>query len=66
MFEKIFQVLFLLIMTVGILGLPLYYYLNARKKRLMEEYEEDKEPNDDNASEDGVIDNTAEEGEDQR
>ncbi len=46
MFEKIFQVLFLLIMTVGILGLPLFYYLNARKKRLLEEYPDEKDPDD--------------------
>ena len=43
-FEKIFQVLFVLIMTVGILGLPLYYYLNARKKRISEEQQDDEHP----------------------
>ncbi len=35
MFEKIIQVLFLIIMTFGILGLPLFYYLNSRRKKLM-------------------------------
>lgn len=39
--EKIFQVLFVAIMAVGILGLPAYFYLNARRKRLVEEYDDD-------------------------
>ena len=46
MFEKIFQFLFLLIMTIGILGLPLFYYLNARKKRLLDEYQKNDQDND--------------------
>ena len=40
MFDKVFQILSLVIMTVGILGLPLYFWLITRKKRLLKEYEE--------------------------
>ena len=39
-FETIFQVISVVIMSIGILGLPAYFWLNARKKRLMQEYEE--------------------------
>jgi len=38
--EKIFQIIFLVVMSLGILGLPAYFILNARRKRLNEEYEE--------------------------
>lgn len=40
MIEKIFQILFILIMSVGILGLPLYFVLLARKKRIVSEFDE--------------------------
>lgn len=36
--NKVFQVLFIIVMTTGILGLPLYYYLDKRRKRLKAEY----------------------------
>lgn len=42
MFDKIFQVLYIVIMTVGILGLPFYFWLLSRKKRLLSEYEENE------------------------
>lgn len=41
--DKVFQIAFMIIMTVGILGLPLYYYLNSRKKRFASEIEEEPE-----------------------
>ncbi len=40
--ETAIQIVFLVIMSIGILGLPLYFVLNARKKRLLEEYEENQ------------------------
>ena len=40
--ETIFQVIFVIIMTMGILGLPVYFWLNARRKRLNAEYEQNK------------------------
>ena len=39
-FEKVFQVLFIVIMTVGVLGLPFYFWLNSKKKRALNEAEE--------------------------
>ena len=39
-FEKVIQVIFIAIMTIGIVGLPAYYWLNARKKKALEEYNE--------------------------
>ena len=41
-FEKFFMVFMVVIMTIGIVGLPLYYFLNNRKKRLLKEYKERK------------------------
>ena len=40
--EKVFQVIFVAVMSIGILGLPVYLLLNARKKHLNEEYLENK------------------------
>ena len=40
--ETAIQIVFLVIMSVGILGLPLYFVLNSRRKRLLEEYEENQ------------------------
>lgn len=48
MFDKVFQILFLAIMSIGILGLPLYYYLNYRRKRLMSDFEKEQEKEKDN------------------
>ena len=39
-FEKVFQVLFIVIMTVGVLGLPFYFWLNSKKKKALQEAEE--------------------------
>ena len=36
------MVFMVVIMTIGIVGLPLYYFLNNRKKRLLKEYKERK------------------------
>ena len=38
--DKVFQTTSVVIMTIGILGLPAYFLLNSRKKRLLREYEE--------------------------
>ena len=46
-FEKVFQVIFIAIMTIGIVGLPTYYWLNARRKKALEEYNESQN-NDEN------------------
>ena len=35
--NTIFQVLFVAIMSIGILGLPLFFVLNSRKKRIYKE-----------------------------
>ncbi len=40
--EKVFQILFIVIMTVGIVGLPAYYWLNSRRKKALEEYNENQ------------------------
>lgn len=58
MIEKVFQVASLVIMTFGIVGLPLYLYLNARRKRLLNEYNEEncKEGTDDTADTDDTDD----------
>ena len=32
--EKVFQILFIVIMTVGIVGLPVYYWFNSKKKAM--------------------------------
>ena len=45
--NTIFQVLFVAIMSIGILGLPLFFYLNARKRRIYKESSETQK-NDDN------------------
>ena len=39
-FEKVIQVIFIAIMTIGIVGLPVYYWLNSKKKKALEEYNE--------------------------
>ncbi len=45
-FEKVVQVIFVIIMSMGILGLPLYFWLNSRKKRIAES-DPEKSNNDD-------------------
>ena len=35
--NKVFQILFVAVMSIGILGLPLYFYLMFRRKRIIEE-----------------------------
>lgn len=42
-FEKIIQVVFIIIMSMGILGLPVYYWLLSRKKRAADKEEEDED-----------------------
>lgn len=52
-FEKVFQILFIVIMTVGVAGLPLYYILNARKnKNAKEDRDESDDENDSQSSDD--------------
>lgn len=38
-FEKVFQVIFIAVMSIGVLGLPAYFYLESRKKRIAKESE---------------------------
>ncbi len=49
--NTVFQILFVAVMSIGILGLPLYFYLAFRRKRIIEESKENKD----------IKDNTAEE-----
>ena len=44
-FETVFEIIFIVIMTIGILGLPAYFWLNTRRKRLAQEYEEKQSDN---------------------
>lgn len=47
--NTIFQVLFVAIMSIGILGLPLFFLLNSRKKRIYKESSDnssDEQPKD--------------------
>ncbi len=46
--EKVFQVIFVIVMAMGILGLPAYFLLNARRRRLNEEYQENNNNNEQN------------------
>ncbi len=46
--NKIFQGFFVGVMTIGLIGLPAYFWLNARRNRLLREY---KENNNDNGAE---------------
>lgn len=48
MIDKFFQILFMAVMSVGILGLPLYFYLLARKKRISSEIVQDEDETDNN------------------
>ena len=41
--NKIFQGIFVGVMTIGLIGLPAYFWLNARRNRLLREYKENKE-----------------------
>lgn len=50
-FEKVFQILFMIIMSVGLLGLPAFYWLNSRKRRLLKEFEEGNGNSDDGIEE---------------
>ena len=49
--NKIFQVLFIVIMTTGLLGLPLYYYLDKRRRRLKKEASGEIVPDEDEIAE---------------
>ena len=55
--NKIFQGLFVGVMTIGLIGLPAYFWLNARRNRLLREY---KETNDNNDAEDEEPENSKE------
>ena len=55
--NTIFQVLFVAIMSIGILGLPLFFYLNARKRRIYKESPEMQKDNDNDDNNDNT-DNT--------
>ncbi len=52
--EKIFQVASMVIMTFGIVGIPIYLLLNARRKRIIKEFNDqnDKTKNDEAKSSD--------------
>ncbi len=45
--DKAFGTFTIVIMSIGILGLPAYFWLNSRKKRLLAEYEEQNSPSTD-------------------
>lgn len=45
--DKVFQIVFLIIMSVGVLGLPLYYFLNSRRQRIIAEFDEEPTPSPD-------------------
>lgn len=49
-FEKIFQVIFIIIMSIGLFGLPAFYWLNARKKRFASEFAAEENLNDDGSA----------------
>lgn len=42
--DKAFGTFTIVVMSIGILGLPAYFWLNSRKKRLLAEYEEQHNP----------------------
>lgn len=44
--DKVFSTITIVVMSIGILGLPAYFWLNSRKKRLLAEYEEKRLLND--------------------
>ncbi len=61
--EKVFQILFIAVMSLGIIGLPLFFVLNKRKNKIAKEYngENVPEPKDtdyDNSDETDVSDKT--------
>ncbi len=47
-FEKVFQVFFIVIMSIGVLGLPLYFWLNSKRKNALREYDENKDQDGEN------------------
>lgn len=49
--NKIFQMIFVAVMTIGIVGLPAYYILENRRKRLVRESESESGENDGNEDE---------------
>lgn len=50
--NKMSQVFFVSVMTIGLIGLPVYFWLNARRNRLLREYNEKNSKPDDDESED--------------
>ncbi len=44
--NTVFQILFVAVMSIGILGLPLYFYLMFRRKRIVEESKQNNDAKD--------------------
>lgn len=54
--EKIVQVIFIIVMTTGVIGLPLYFWLNKRKKAIAAEYDgSDKKDRPDEEDDDSTV-----------
>lgn len=49
-FEKVFQTASVVIMTIGVVGLPVYFWLNWRKRRVASETDDSSESDVDNES----------------
>ena len=55
--DTVFQILFILIMSIGILGLPLYFYLIARRNRIVNGFSQDKDDDSSDENNEDIIDN---------
>lgn len=54
-FEKVFQVFFVIIMTVGLIGLPLFYYLDKRRRRIAKEYDRKNGPSNESSEDEPAV-----------
>ena len=54
-FEKVFQVFFVIIMTVGLIGLPLFYYLDKRRRRIAKEYDSKNGPSNESSEDEPAV-----------
>ncbi len=50
-FEKVFQVMFIAIMSIGLLGLPYYFWVNSKKNKANREYAESNDGEDESNGE---------------
>lgn len=49
--DKVFQIFFIAVMTIGLVGLPAYFVLENRRKRILRESENDNDNENDNENE---------------